>query len=526
MLKKRWKKFRCKLKFKKYVKIVSKNAKISKEDAKKRLKHAKELGIPYYRYVNNNCWTKTSDDDLIKLNEEIKKKIRERNRAVTKLSEITSFDKKRCESEIKRAKTLDIKYNTFIYYHMFDLSDKELKEFKNVLALKKVKDKLDKEFYVKQMVKKSGKSNDEIINDMEDMKKLGISYKRYALKEVYDYSLKERDDLVNFYKEDGKRISNGREKLLDEICKQTKWSRGRVELEVMKAKINCDCSYDDYLSYKLYELTPEEQKEYVTLGTYDKLRIQYNSFRATRNNFDDKANFNVVFKDYIKRVWFTNEKLTFNDFKKKINGLDKIIIKPLSSTCGIGVEAFECNRSEKQNRKIYDKIVGLDKTIIEEYINQDELMKEFCPTSVNTIRVTTILYKGKCIPIHAFVRFGNGGVVDNFHADGLAAGLDIKTGIINTPAVDGERRVYYKSPSTDKELIGTQIPRWDEVLKLCDKLGKVVKDSKLIGWDFAITDKGIDLIEGNTGAYYVSQLIHVYDKKGLMDEMVRPFLNK
>ena len=204
--------------------------------------------------------------------------------------------------------------------------------------------------------------------------------------------------------------------------------------------------------------------------------------------------------------------------------LNKIIIKPLSSSCGIGIKCYECQNDEKKDKEIYDFIMSIGEAIIEEYIVQSKEMLEFCPTSVNTVRVTTIVHNGKCELLSSLFRIGNGDVVDNFHANGVAANVNVKTGIVDTHAIDVNNNIHKVSPMTKKPIKGFNIPHWDEIVELCNKLAFVVEDSKLIGWDFAVTENGIDLIEGNTGAYFVVQLVNEMKNKGLKSSMIDKYL--
>lgn len=52
-----------------------------------------------------------------------------------------------------------------------------------------------------------------------------------------------------------------------------------------------------------------------------------------------------------------------------------------------------------------------------------------------------------------------------------------------------------------------------------------MEGTNLVGWDFAITDQGVDLIEGNPGAsYIVAQIPNVEENIGIADKMVYPYL--
>ena len=56
---------------------------------------------------------------------------------------------------------------------------------------------------------------------------------------------------------------------------------------------------------------------------------------------------------------------------------------------------------------------------------QHPKMMELCPTSVNTIRIATLLGDKKQGVVYAFLRIGNGRVMDNVDCGGMAARVDL-----------------------------------------------------------------------------------------------------
>ena len=75
--------------------------------------------------------------------------------------------------------------------------------------------------------------------------------------------------------------------------------------------------------------------------------------------------------------------------------------------------------------------------------------------------------------------------------------INEKTGVIEYPAVDKLKNIYYKHPMTNTDIVGFKVPKYKEAVKLALKASKVVKESRYVGWDIAITDKGPVIIEGN-----------------------------
>ncbi|MDQ7248145.1 sugar-transfer associated ATP-grasp domain-containing protein [Dongia sedimenti] len=92
--------------------------------------------------------------------------------------------------------------------------------------------------------------------------------------------------------------------------------------------------------------------------------------------------------------------------------------------------------------------------------------------------------------------------VDNFHAGGIAAAVDLATGRLG-PASDlgyGPHFVWHeRQPQTGAQIAGRVLPYWAETMALAAKAHAAFSEWTVIGWDIAILDDGPCLIEGNKG---------------------------
>jgi hypothetical protein len=483
--------------------------------------------MPDFRYVKNQCWTMT-DEEIVALNEKILariKKNREADLQAETISQQTGVPTDIIKKRLKAAEKHQISESVFVKKHLWDLNNKEMAEYaKAAAALKKITNKTYR-FYVSVVCEKTGWDEKTAKAKMAEAKAKGISSRKYVQKSVWSKTDSEIDFIARFLKRDKNRVSGNTHNYVEKVSQITGWSIGKTELEVLKAKANCGASYEDYYAFRLYERTPEEQRKFVTLSTFEKMRIKYNSVDESRENFDDKAKFNQNFAHLIERKWFVNRDLTFEQFLEKIEGLDKVIIKPLAATQGIGIEVLKCNLSDEDNKAAYDHIMGLDLSIVEEYIIQHPEMSKYCPTTVNTVRVMTLNDNGKCRLLYSVFRMGKEGVVDNFHAGGVAAGVNVQTGVVETNAVNLNGDIFTHSPATNEPIKGFKIPHWDKIADICEKASLAFETTRLVGWDFAVTEKGAELVEGNPGgSYVVAQLPYVEDGVGLYDIMVGPYL--
>ena len=497
----------------------------SSEKAKKALSVAYEKGISGKTFVGEKLYS-LNPDQLAEYAKKLKaEKTAQKRRTAVK--ESMGWSDEKLDAALSSALDMGIPEKAFCEKCLYELTEAELAEYAEVHKARKDQASMNTEYYIDVVCRRTGWSRDEVKQKMDDAKKHGVSNLKFVEKEYWKNDQAQQRRVDMFLKRDKKRVGSRVDSYVEKIREATGWTRGKIELEVQKAKLNCQCSYEDYFAYKMWKRTPEEQREYVTLGAFSKMRIEYNQHEVSKRDYDDKARFAELFSDQFNRVWFTNSNLTYEGFLDKINGLNRVIVKPLTATQGLGIFTRHCNESEEQNKELYAELIGMPPAIVEEYIVQHPEVMEFCPDSVNTLRITTLYFQGECKFLYSVFRMGRGAEVDNFHAGGIAAAVDLETGEVITNAADLDANFFETSPTTGKKIKGFVIPHWDKVLETCRAIAGRTPEALLVGWDFAITPDGVDLVEGNTGAsYVVAQIPFVQDEVGLMDQMVRPYLPK
>lgn len=258
-------------------------------------------------------------------------------------------------------------------------------------------------------------------------------------------------------------------------------------------------SYKEYADqYEFYKKNEDERNEYVS-----RLRMAYFYWRYTPGTakavFRNKMRFLSTFKDYVHRKWMYVPDAKYDDFKGLITSLD-CIVKPVDGKLGRGVFKTTASDVTKENiRELYDYCVK-NKCQLEECIDSCDELKRLHPESLNTIRVVTIANKNKACVFGSFLRMGVGkNVVDNAHAGGVFAHIDIKTGIVITDGTDTAGNKYVVHPDSQIRLRGLQIPMWNDIVKTCCDAAKVI-GNPMTGWDVAINSRGmIQFVEGNYG---------------------------
>lgn len=278
---------------------------------------------------------------------------------------------------------------------------------------------------------------------------------------------------------------------------------------LQKAFIICDLGIsvviygsgiNDYFQYKFYKRRHIDKKTFIVYRKRMKI-IKTMNAEIDRRIFDNKTTFNKTFSAYIKRNWLDMSTTSLEEFKNFCRCNNKFIVKPSDGSHGKGIR-IESVKGKEKIKPLYNELKR-ENALIEEVITQHRELREFNPTSVNTIRVVTLLKNSEEVEIKtANFRMGNGErFADNFHHNGIASLLDVDRGIVITPGIDMMLNQFIIHPKSGKQIIGYQIPHWNEVVATVKEAAKVVPTVKYIGWDVVIGDDGnIIIIEGNAAA--------------------------
>jgi hypothetical protein len=97
---------------------------------------------------------------------------------------------------------------------------------------------------------------------------------------------------------------------------------------------------------------------------------------------------------------------------------------------------------------------------------------------------------------------GSNHVVDNFHAGGLAAKVDLRTGALGRATDLGVRPTAGwrdTHPDSGARIVGRVLPHWNDTVALAVRAHAAFADRIVIGWDIGIMPDGPELVEGNGG---------------------------
>ena len=223
----------------------------------------------------------------------------------------------------------------------------------------------------------------------------------------------------------------------------------------------------------------------------------------------DKGRTYQYFKQFFHRdlvAVFQDKADSLNELVRFIQKHPKFIVKPAFGNYGNGVRIIDLAGKEDVESSCRDLLKEYpDGLIAEELIIQCKELEEFHPSSVNTVRISTVRQSnGEIYIIHRpFIRFGTGNrCVDNGGNGGIFGGVDFETGIIKG-AIDERMNRYVVHPDTGKTILGYQVPRWAEAKSLVVELAKVLPELRYCGWDLALTEKGWVMVEANGKGLFI-----------------------
>ena len=296
-------------------------------------------------------------------------------------------------------------------------------------------------------------------------------------------------------------------------------SRPRLMLDMLVCAAKYIAGYMDYMIARMWEQNDAQRRTVLTRGI-NNLIVRRMNDKADWHAFDDKAAFNRAFSKWITRDWMEADGQTSIDaLKTFLKGKQTVFVKPLEGSSGQGIEKYTAPDWTDMDA-FASKVRAVGKCVIEEGIVQHPRMAELNPGSVNTVRISTLIGDKKEGIVYAFLRIGNGKIMDNVDCGGMAARVDLISGKLLTVAADKAGNTFTKHPITGTEIIGFQLPYFEEAKAMCLEAMRMVPSMRYVAWDVALTEQGPTLIEGNSfPSHAVPQFAaHYPDKIGILPE--------
>lgn len=295
-------------------------------------------------------------------------------------------------------------------------------------------------------------------------------------------------------------------------------------VSLKKKAIISRTEYENYTMYNKSEKFRDNFLSYTKASYYWALLNPVKYASLARNKYLSHCLLNELKIPTAELYIYYNRELSYisdnlaNDFEsvKKIllkRGLKSFVVKPAEDSAhGQGVficrdlliTKDDCILIKQSGKEISLKSILKNVPLLfEEPVIQSSQLMSFNKSSVNTIRIMTALYPyGKTKTIASFIKIGRkGSEVDNAGNGGnIDCGINLTTGELYNP-IQFNSWIDIKSihchPDTNAQLDGIIINDWQKIQKQVESFQARIPQLKTIGWDVAITDNGICIIEIN-----------------------------
>lgn len=288
--------------------------------------------------------------------------------------------------------------------------------------------------------------------------------------------------------------------ILNREAKRYNKSKFLVKLDFLSCALKYKMGYVDYMKCNVINLKDEDRKDLFTGENYKKLLHYLNPIKY-RITMDDKIVCNKIFNKYLKRDYIDLRVKTINEFKDFLKNKENVFAKLVDGFGGDGVKKIKVKEINDFD-KLYNELLNNRQFLIEEEIRQHKTLSKINPFAVNNIRVVTLLKDNKIYYIERILRI-NDGLTDTISSHDIQGRLDEQGNLISK-MVDDDLNIFEKHPVTGFEFKNIKIPNMNKVYELIEKAAREIPNIRFIGWDIAITEDGVDIIEVNPYPCYTN----------------------
>ena len=131
-------------------------------------------------------------------------------------------------------------------------------------------------------------------------------------------------------------------KKINSIHKKTGKKRIYIFNDIRKCAVKYGAGYSDYDLFEMYNLSDEERDTYITRGRNNDLVKKYNN-QEYNHIFRNKVEFNKTFEEFVKRDFIEVNSSSKEELKNFIKKHKVFMAKPVSGTCGKGIEKINAD---------------------------------------------------------------------------------------------------------------------------------------------------------------------------------------
>ena len=261
---------------------------------------------------------------------------------------------------------------------------------------------------------------------------------------------------------------------------------------------------DDYGFYKLADCNNGGLSHYMPDKFYYPFVDEYFTNPQHSKSFDDKNLYDLFFHDVkrpktlfrkIRNLYLNSDYqvISREQALRLAKDNDEVILKITKfSEGGRGIKFWKA--SENEDKDLLDFLNQSNHVICQNVIRQHAELSRLNPSSVNTVRVMTLMFDDKANVLSSVLRMGvNGSRVDNASSGGIVSGI-MPDGRLKDVAFDTSGKKYLRHPQ-GTAFNSVLIPGFSQCIELASTLAyRFSSISRLISWDFAIGEDGMPLL--------------------------------
>lgn len=215
---------------------------------------------------------------------------------------------------------------------------------------------------------------------------------------------------------------------------------------------------------------------------------------------DNKANYWQIFQHidqpeaYLYRVnniWTdgNNNLISDEEIEKILKSDKEMVIKQANESEG-GKNIFFIDGSYNEKKgKFYSACKQIKKDIVvQQLIKQSHIISSVNPSSINTIRILSLLTQKEVKIYSAILRMGvNYSRVDNISRGGIACGI-ANDGRLKKYAYNYRGEKFLEHPTTKVEFNKIVIPNYEKAVELVKRAHPAIPNFRLVSWDIAFNE--------------------------------------
>ena len=232
----------------------------------------------------------------------------------------------------------------------------------------------------------------------------------------------------------------------------------------------------------------------------------------------------------MNRFWYvpSGERVGFAEIEKAVAAEKTVVVKQAAGSSGGHAVSFLDNNSEHYLTDFASTVAAIpDDIVVQRPIMQHEKLSALNSSSVNSLRIVSLLRKDDVKVYSVVLRMGVAGMrVDNESSGGINCGVR-EDGTLRSEAHIKETGKSYRShPSSGVVFEGYAIPSFDRVIDTVKRMHPQIPHFRLVSWDFTVDEAGDPVfIEANLncGGLHINQInngpLFGEDTKQILDEV-------